>query len=158
MTKTINLLAVVCLLLLTKVYSAIGIEIGVSAKYQAAECNNHNIIDADLSSTEAITTTRISLLMKTSITSISFFIIPQKGKMIIFEEGNPNQKFVLEFDGKADYVRIALPKVDMKNVIFGWAPDEYGNKLLVKEIIMSTNNKDQLETYDRIHRLLYKKL
>jgi hypothetical protein len=44
----------------------------------------------------------------------------------------------------------------MKNIIFGWMPDEYGNKLSLKEIIVSSNNKEQLDVYDRIHRLLYK--
>ena len=136
---------------------AVGIELGVGAKYQAAECNHVNLIDADLSTAESITTTRISLLMNTEITSISFFTVPQKGKMIIFDESNPQVKYELEFDGKSETARIPLPKVKMKNIIFGWIPDEYGSKISVKEIIVSSNNKEQLEIYDRIHRLLYKK-
>jgi len=61
----------------------------------------------------------------------------------------------MEFDGKSEFVHIRLPKVKMKNIIFSWVPDEYGNKLTLKEIIVSSNNKEQLEIYDRIHRLLY---
>ncbi len=136
---------------------AAGIELGVGAKYQAAESYNANFIDGDLSTTDTVITTRISLLMNTNITSISFYLVPQKGKMVIFDEDNQEQKFTLEFDGKSDYARIALPNVRMKNIIFGWVPDEFGSKITLKEIIVSSNNKEQLEVYDRIHRLLYKK-
>lgn len=143
-------------LLTTKIF-ALGIEICVGAKYQAAESYHPNLIDADLSTAEAISNTRISLLMNTEITSISFLITPQKGMMVVFDEAKPDTKYTVEFDGKSDTVRLVIPKVKMKNIIFGWAPDEYGNKLSLKEIIVSTNNKEQLEIYDRIHRLLYKK-
>ena len=51
---------------------AVGIEIGVGAKYQAAESYHPKLIDADLSTTDTISTSRISLLMNTEITSISF--------------------------------------------------------------------------------------
>lgn len=136
---------------------AVGIELGVGSKYQAAESYNANFIDGDLSTTDTVITTRISLLMNTSITSISFYLVPQKGKMIIFDESNQEQKYTLEFDGKSNYARIALPNVKMKNIIFGWVPDEFGSKVTLKEIIVSSNNKEQLEVYDRIHRLLYKK-
>lgn len=136
---------------------AVGIELGVGAKYQAAESYHPSVIDADLTTAVPVTTTRISLLMNTNITSISFYIVPQKGKMIIFDETNQEQKYTLEFDGKSDYARIALPNVKMKNIIFGWVPDEFGSKVSLKEIIVSSNNKEQLEIYDRIHRLLYKK-
>lgn len=135
---------------------AVGIEIGVGAKYQAAESYHPKLIDADLSTTDTISTSRISLLMNTEITSISFYAVPQKGKMVIFDESNSDVKYELEFDGKSEFVRIRLPKVKMKNIIFGWVPDEYGNKLTLKEIIISSNNKEQLDVYDRIHRLLYK--
>lgn len=136
---------------------AVGIELGVGAKYQAAESYNANFIDGNLSTTDTVTTTRISLLMATEISSISFYVVPQKGKMIIFDETNQVQKYVLEFDGKSEFARIALPKAKMKNIIFGWVPDEFGSKVTLKEIIVSSNNKEQLEVYDRIHRLLYKK-
>ena len=136
---------------------AVGIELGVGAKYQAAESYHPSVIDADLTTAVPVTTTRISLLMNTNITSISFYIVPQKGKMTIFDETNQEQKYTLEFDGKSDYARIALPNVKMKNIIFGWVPDEFGSKVTLKEIIVSSNNKEQLEVYDRIHRLLYKK-
>lgn len=136
---------------------AVGIELGVGAKYQAAESYHPKLIDADLSTTDTISNSRISLLMNTEITSISFYVIPQKGKMIIFDESNTEVKYELEFDGKSDYARISLPKVKMKNIIFGWVPDEYGNKLTLKEIIVSSNNKEQLAVYERIHNLLYKK-
>lgn len=151
-----NKLFLLAILLVSNGFS-LGIELGVGAKYQAAECDNIKLIDADLSTTDEIRTTRISLLLKTEITSISFFVVPQKGKMIIFEESDPSQKFTLEFDGKTENSRISIPKVKMKNIIFGWIPDEYGSKIAVKEIIVSSNNKEQLEVYDRIHRLLYKK-
>jgi hypothetical protein len=143
-------------MLLASSLFAVGIEIGVGAKYQAAESYHPKLIDADLSTTDTISTSRISLLMNTEITSISFFVSPQKGKMIIFDESNPQVKYELEFDGKSETARIPLPKVKMKNIIFGWVPDEYGNKLTLKEIIISSNNKEQLDVYDRIHRLLYK--
>ena len=136
---------------------ALGIELGVGAKYQAAESYNANFIDGDLSTVDTVTTTRVSLLMNTEISSISFYLIPQKGKMIILDESNLEQKYTLEFDGKSNFVRIALPKVKMKNIIFGWVPDEFGSKITIKEIIVSSSNKEQLEVYDRIHRLLYKK-
>lgn len=142
-------------LLATNIF-AVGIELGVGAKYQAAESYHPKLIDADLSTTDTISTSRISLLMHTEITSISFFVSPQKGKMVIFDESNPQVKYELEFDGKSETARIPLPKVKMKNIIFGWIPDEYGNKLTLKEIIISTNNKEHLDIYDRIHRLLYK--
>lgn len=151
-----NKLFLLAILLVSNGFS-LGIELGVGAKYQAAECDNIKLIDADLTTTDEIRTTRISLLLKTEITSISFFVVPQKGKMIIFEESDPTQKFTLEFDGKTENSRISIPKVKMKNIIFGWVPDEYGSKIVVKEIIVSSNNKEQLEVYDRIHRLLYKK-
>jgi hypothetical protein len=143
------------MLLATNIF-AVGIELGVGAKYQAAESYHPKLIDADLSTTDTISSSRISLLMNTEITSISFFVTPQKGKMIIFDESNPQVKYELEFDGKSETARIPLPKVKMKNIIFGWVPDEYGNKLTLKEIIISSNNKEQLDVYDRIHRLLYK--
>ena len=143
------------MLLATNIF-AVGIELGVGAKYQAAESYHPKLIDADLSTTDTISTSRISLLMHTEITSISFFVSPQKGKMVIFDESNPQVKYELEFDGKSETARIPLPKVKMKNIIFGWVPDEYGNKLTLKEIIISSNNKEQLDVYDRIHRLLYK--
>ena len=95
--------------------------------------------------------------MSTNITSISFYVIPQKGKMVIFDESNQEQKYTLEFDGKSDYARIALPNVKMKNIIYSWELNEIGSKVTLKEIIVSSNNKEQLEIYDRIHRLLYKK-
>lgn len=142
-------------LLATNIF-AVGIELGVGAKYQAAESYHPKLIDADLSTTDTISSSRISLLMNTEITSISFFVTPQKGKMVIFDESNPQVKYELEFDGKSETARIPLPKVKMKNIIFGWVPDEYGNKLTLKEIIISSNNKEQLDVYDRIHRLLYK--
>jgi hypothetical protein len=142
---------------LTTKILALGIEIGVGAKYQAAESYHPNLIDANLSTAEAITNTRISLLMHTEITSISFLITPQKGTMVVFDETRPDVKYTIEFDGKSDTARLVIPKVKMKNIIFGWMPDEYGNKLTLKEIIVSSNNKEQLEIYDRIHRLLYKK-
>lgn len=135
---------------------AMGIELGVGAKYQAAECYHPNLIDANLSTTEDISNTRISLLMHTEITSISFFIIPQKGTMVVFDETKPDVKYTIEFDGKSDTARLVIPKVKMKNIIFGWMPDEYGNKLSLKEIIVSTNNKEQLEVYERVHKFLYK--
>ena len=136
---------------------AISIELGVGAKYQAAESYHPNLIDGDLTTTVFITTTRISLLMNTEISSISFYVVPQKGKMIIFDENNSKQKYTLEFDGKSDYARIAIPGIKMKNIILGWVPDEFGSKVTLKEVIISSNNKEQLEVYDRIHRLLYKK-
>jgi hypothetical protein len=82
--------------------------------------------------------------------------LPQKGTMVVFDESKPDIKYTIEFDGKSDTARIVIPKVKMKNIIFGWMPDEYGNKLSLKEIIVSSNNKEQLDVYDRIHRLLYK--
>ncbi len=142
-------------MLLASSLFAVGIEIGVGAKYQAAESYHPKLIDADLSTTDTISTSRISLLMNTEITSISFYAVPQKGKMVIFDESNSEVKYEIEFDGKSEFVYIRLPKVKMKNIIFGWVPDEYGNKLTLKEIIVSSNNKEQLETYDRIHRILY---
>lgn len=144
-------------MLLASSLFAVGIEIGVGAKYQAAESYHLKLIDADLSTTDTISTSRISLLMNTEITSISFYAVPQKGKMVIFDESNSEVKYEIEFDGKSEFVHIRLPKVNMKNIIFGWVPDEYGNKLTLKEIIVSTNNKEQLAVYDRIHNLLYKK-
>lgn len=137
------------------VSNGFAIEIGVGAKYQAAESYHPKLIDADLSTTDTISTSRISLLMNTEITSISFYAVPQKGKMIIFDESNSDVKYEMEFDGKSEFVHIRLPKAKMKNIIFSWVPDEYGNKLTLKEIIVSSNNKEQLEIYDRIHRLLY---
>jgi hypothetical protein len=143
------------MLLATNIF-AVGIELGVGAKYQAAESYHPNLIDADLSTIETISNTRISLLMSTEITSISFFVLPKKGTMVVFDESKPDIKYTIEFDGKSDTARIVIPKVKMKNIIFGWMPDEYGNKLSLKEIIVSSNNKEQLDVYDRIHRLLYK--
>ncbi len=54
------------MLLATNIF-AVGIELGVGAKYQAAESYHPKLIDADLSTTDTISSSRISLLMNTQI-------------------------------------------------------------------------------------------
>ena len=115
-------------------------QINISRKTYGTVSDHPKITDGDVRTFEKVLSTSIYLLSTIEVHKIVINVVPNTGKLVVYEKVRPTKEYSVLFNGKDEEYTIPLKDVDMKNICIKWVPQN-GTPIEIREVYIYVKNQ-----------------